>query len=193
MRGVIQGSLTPPSINNIKTHIYLTPKGRDKLLAHIKLFDLPIKRHSNFFVCRDPSKERRVYIIFEKQGFINITGIRDFSSLNDVIPQLCNFFTLLPIDVVSSEPIVDNISAAGAFNRRIDLNRLRQSLNSKSGLDCYFTVILNRNKFPGASCRTKQSGTITVFTSGKYVIVGSKCLNHMEQIFTNMCASISIL
>lgn len=184
---------TAPKINNIKAHIYLTEEGRDRLLTNIKLFDISTVRHHNFSVSRDPRGTRRVYIIFEKEGFVNITGIREISSLKDVIPQLCLHFSLLQTDVASPQPLIDNISASGSFNCRIDLNRLRKILNAKGKNDGYFTVILNRNKFPGASCRAKGYGTITVFTTGKYVIVGSKSVEVMEQVFLKMSDVINSL
>lgn len=184
---------TTPKINNVKTHIYLTEEGRDRLLTNIKLFDISIVRHHNFTVSRDPHGTRRVYIVFEKEGFVNITGIRELSSLKDVIPQLCLHFSLLPTDVASPQPLIDNISASGSFNCRVDLNRLRNILGIKGRHNGYFTVILNRNKFPGASCRTKGFGTITVFSTGKYVIVGSKCVEGMDRIFLKMSDVITSL
>lgn len=191
-------SHTRPKVNNIKTHLCLTEEGRKRLLTNLKRLNIPVKRVYNFSVCRDldPRRKGHVYIILEREGFLNITGIRDFASLEDVIPQLCLFFSLHPSDVATPQPLIDNISAAGIFNRRVDLNRLRETIKAKDpeASPPYFTITLNRNKFPGASCKAINGfGTITVFSTGKYVIVGPKCLASMDQVFLRMHALITTL
>jgi len=207
----IDVAVAAPKINNVKTHIYLTRKGRKRLLVQIGRYKIKMEKHNNFSVCRDPELERRAYTLFEKQGFINITGIPNLEAVADVIPRLCTVFHLRASHVASSQPCIDNISAAGVFPRRLDLNRLRRILlpevkskaQSARGVNevidpnpppsSYFTILLNRDKFPGASCRAKGYGTITLFSSGKYVIVGSKCLEQMQQVFLKMAAVIATL
>lgn len=196
-----------PRVNNIKVHVQLTLEGRDRLRWNLKHSNLGVVRHANISVCRQPLTvgglhQRRVYIIFDsdKRSYVNITGIRDFVHLDDVVPQFCLFFSLLPSDLLSLQPHIDNISAAGVFNRRIDLNCLQEKIR---GLEVGgeratdFTIVLNRNKFPGAACRStlvaKGFGTITLFSSGKYIIVGSKCRERLDRVFQRMCAIIATL
>jgi TATA-box binding protein (TBP) (component of TFIID and TFIIIB) len=97
-------------------------------------------------------------------------------------------------DVKSESVVVDNISASGDFRQRVNLTHLQQTLNCRNLKERnYFTVHFDRNFFPGAFCKTLGFGTITVFPSGKYVVVGAKCLEHITNIHREMTAVIATL
>jgi TATA-box binding protein (TBP) (component of TFIID and TFIIIB) len=145
------------------------------------------KTFNNFSVVR----EEHTYIIFPEKGFVNITGVRRFSELVSIIPKFCAAFGLAQTDV-ASDVIVDNISASGDFYSRVNLSRLQQLLNRRGGEE-YFTVQFDRNFFPGAFCKTRGFGTLTLFPSGKFVVVGAKCLEHLEKTFQEMRAVMTIL
>jgi TATA-box binding protein (TBP) (component of TFIID and TFIIIB) len=180
---------TRPVVYNLKVHILLTKEGAEHLKNALKTVEA--KFHNNFAVVR----AEHTYIIFPEKGFVNITGIKGFSQLDNVITQFCQVFNLVK-EEVASEIIVDNVSAAGDFARRVNLVLLQQTFNKQrreGEKTRFFSAHFDRNFFPGAACKTRGFGTLTVFTSGKYVIVGAKCMEHVERLFQEMSAAISKL
>jgi len=178
---------TSPKINNLKVHIVLTESGTRKL--KLGLFaEGREQKYSNFAVVRS----KHTYIVFTS-GFVNITGIRSFTERPTVIPLFCQEFGVTTDDI-ASDIVIDNISAAGNFQRRVDLKRLQRIVNKrKTQHSTFFSVHFDRNFFPGAFCKTRGLGTLTLFPSGKYVVVGSKCLEHVEKIFQQMCVLMPLL
>lgn len=177
-----------PTVNNLKVHIILTSTG----VQHLKtsLLYESRKNFNNFSVVR----QGWTYIIFANRGFVNITGINSYSQIESVIPQFCAAFKLDRAHV-ASDVVVDNISANGDFGKRCNLALLQRLLNKRGGEEerKYFTITFDRNFFPGAFCKTRGFGTLTLFPSGKFVLVGAKCLEHVEKTFLQMRAVIAIL
>ena len=167
-----------PKVNNLKGHISLTARGAQQLRETLMCKEKT--RHNNFVVV----KEDLTYIIFPDIGFVNITGIKDFSFLERIIPRFCETFSVRGEDV-TSQLVIDNISAAGDFHRLIDLSSLQQKINLPEERR-RFSFHLDRNFFPGAVCKSVGLGTITVFPSGKYVIVGVRCQADVNRIFQKM-------
>ncbi len=182
---------TGPVINNLKVHIVLTEEGTKSL--GISLLRKEKKSINNFHVVRDGTF---TYIIFPK-GFVNITGIRCVNSLERVIPQFCLSFELKKSDI-ASEVIIDNISASGNFGRRVDLEALQRTVNCGKRGTKTFSIHVDRNFFPGAFCKTRRTdvkgiGTITLFSSGFFVIVGSSCVQHVETVYQQMAVIMQTL
>lgn len=179
--------VTRPRINNLKVHVVLTQSGTDQLKK--SLLSKEKTTYNNLTVVR----QGFTYIVFPEKGFINITGVQSFDAAQDIIPQLEQVFGLRRFDL-ASDIVVDNISAAGDFTTRVNLVQLQKRLN-KGGEErnTFFSVHFDRNFFPGAFCKTRGFGTLTVFPSGKYVVVGAKCLEHVEKIVQRMCVTILAL
>ena len=171
-----------PTVNNLKTHICVEGKNIQRLITALQKIEHIV--HNNFIVCRDVY----TFIIFPKRGFINITGIKSFCDLKNVIPHFCKLFKV-EVDP-KTELVVDNISASGSFDQFVNLVKLQQVLNSRKK---EFTVHFDRNFFPGAFCKTSGLGTLTLFPTGKYVVVGAKCLEHVNSISQMMGAVIQTL
>ena len=173
-------SATSPVVNNYKVHILLTPGGVEKIRKNLALRETT--SHGNFVVVRDVY----TYSIFVKKGYVNITGIRNNAQLKRVIPEICISFCLEEHEI-ASDVIIDNISASGKFGGRINTTHVQEQIN-KRGKERhrFFTASTNRGLFPGTFCRTQGHGTITVFTTGAYVTVGSKCLDSVERLFQEM-------
>jgi TATA-box binding protein (TBP) (component of TFIID and TFIIIB) len=175
---------TVPKVNNLKGHISLTAYGAQQLRK--ALMSKEKKTYNNFVVV----KEELTYVIFPDRGFVNITGVKNYSRLRQIIPQFCETFSVRGEDVATGL-VIDNISAAGDFRRWINLTSLQQKINLSER--SHFSCHLDRNFFPGAVCKSPGLGTITVFPSGKYVIVGAKCQTHVHVIFRKMHVLISTL
>ena len=92
---------------------------------------------------------------------------------------------------VESKLVIDNISASGDFHQTVNLVKLQQMINA--GEYPNITTHFDRNFFPGAFCKIVGLGTVTVFQSGKFVIVGSKCQEHVDQVTKLMSAIINEL
>ena len=177
---------TAPKINNLKAHIVLTESGIYCLEEALRRVEK--KCYNNYVVVKD----KLTYIIFPKKGFVNITGIKTFSKLPQVVPEFCAFFDINASDV--SNIIVDNVSASGNFLRRVNLANLQKKINGEGFKNRkFFSCHFDRNFFPGSFCKTQGFGTLTLFSSGKYVVVGSKCLEQVDRIFQEMSVVISTL
>ena len=170
-----------PQINNIKGHITLQGNGITQLRKELEQNNSSVWRkidpkrrkdaEKNFIVVKD--QHRQTYIIFPHKGFVNITGVKNYSAICEVIPKFCETFRLCSSDVSQPVLVIDNISAAGNFHKTVNLSRLQKKINTSE--EKLFSVHCNRQYYPGAFCKRKGVGTITVFASGKYVIVGAKC------------------
>ncbi len=185
------GEISFPRVNNLKVHITLTNVGKEKLFQSLSLPPLSenIKFCNNLFVARGIN----TYIVFPASGYVNITGVKNFSMMDKVIPNFCSFFQLDKTDVASNV-IIDNISATGNFGQKINLTKLKEKFGKAEGQgqEIYLKVSYNRNSFPGAFCRT-QFGTATLFANGKYVLVGIGCQENMTKLFLKMRALIRTL
>ena len=119
-----------------------------------------------------------IYQIFSN-GHVNITGLR---RQEDIAGALANLFSLLNIPKKSKIDFnIDNIQASGVLNlntRNLSLKFICDSLDRKKS-DCgIVSVKFEPSRFPGAfikflvngSCK----GTVLLFNSRKFVIVGLK-------------------
>jgi TATA-box binding protein (TBP) (component of TFIID and TFIIIB) len=184
---------TLPKINNLKGHIRVSEDCIDGIRNALKLSEKKWKKNKefhNFLVVKD----KYSYIIFpkSKEGYcyINITGIKSFEDVENVIPELCETFHLNRIQV-AGEVVIDNVSANGDFGRKLNLPQIQEAINGESKKDGNtFSACFDRNYFPGAFCKTLTIGTILIFPSGKYVIVGSKCVAEVQEIYRMMFAII---
>lgn len=184
---------TSPVVNNLKVHFLLDHSCIHHVTEVLRSREDTVC-YNNYFVV----KNRFSFIIFPKSGFVNITGIKSFSHLPEVIPHFCKLFPHVGEKNIASEIVIDNISAAGNFGQRVDLVCLQHTVNrskERGGAreKTCFTVHFDRNFFPGAFCRTRGFGTLTVFPSGKYVVVGAKCLEHVDKVVQQMLVIISTL
>lgn len=154
----------PYTVNNIKVSY--------KLEEEEELKDLTLKEFAeshtavtkitgNFFVLRDEF----VYVIFYT-GHVNCTKLKN---LQDI--ELSRKFLRLTFPRYNvSEGRVDNIVASGRVNdgERINLFIFSQFLNR-----CSIPHHFNPQHFPGLNVKFGDV-TFVVFTSGKYIAVGSK-------------------
>jgi TATA-box binding protein (TBP) (component of TFIID and TFIIIB) len=185
-----------PKINNLKAHVRVKKDCIDRIRNALKLSVTKWKKKKefhNFLVVKD----KYTYIIFPKSKedycYINITGIKSFEDIENVIPELCDAFHLNQNQVVG-EVVIDNVSANGDFGRKLNLPQIQEVINRESEKDGNtFSASFDRNYFPGAFCKTLTIGTILIFPSGKYVIVGSKCIAEVQQVYQMMHAIIQKL
>lgn len=154
-----------PRVSNVKGHFRLP---RVVLKAFKK--KLSYKRTKQFgnFVSL---KERYTYIIFPQSGFINVTGIKTLEEVPQVVQHFFQDFELDSDCVKLITFDIDSMTATADAGIRIDLVKLQKYVSAHR--DSGFTITYNRNRFSGASCRSKL-GTAVVFASGRYNLLGCK-------------------
>jgi TATA-box binding protein (TBP) (component of TFIID and TFIIIB) len=176
--------LSVPKINNIKARIELRNKDLAELQRSLKS-RLNVRRYGNFIVI----KKKLTYVVWPDSGTVNIIGLTRFQDVSSAVLEMCQEFKIKE-SRFRSQLIIDNVCANGSFGKLIELSKLEKKLYGNKS----FKVNLNRDYRPGAVCRTFAGiGTIIVFSTGAYIIVGAKCLEHVETMFQNMSAIIATL
>jgi TATA-box binding protein (TBP) (component of TFIID and TFIIIB) len=189
-----------PRVNNIKIRLVVSPSSLPRLKRSIERLDKSsgatvgtnrkrlFKKHHNFIVFRNSY----VFIIFFSNGTVNITGIKSFSCITHALQTFCSSFRVSRRQI--TDYIIDNVSANGDFGKQINLVNLKQDINKREKKENLIqSASFNTNYFPAAFCKTYKIGTILVFNSGKFNIVGAKCQRHVREIFLEMSALIERL
>ena len=170
---------TAPSVKNVKIHFKIRAEAIPTLIRGLlkNRISSHLVRHGNLIVL----KYKFVFIIFETSGFINATGIK---SLEEIRKCLKVFRIILNIRKRDIRNItVDNITASGNFDQQLNLYKIRQKIHANHNLQKSVLANYNRDIFPGLFLKYKKIGTIILFSSGKYSIVGIKCRANMYKIF----------
>lgn len=196
-----RSSLAPssfPTICNIKFRFSLVGEKINLPLARsetelLKDERVGVKHVNNFVVIRDG---RIVFTIFHKSGHVNVSGVRDFSKIEEALA----IFNRLFKTAVSREKItVDNSTSSGSLFtpliassekivavQRLNLKELKNRVESVGGEES--TLHLRPHFFPGAVFRRKGKSTLIVFTTGKFIIVGAKNRLQIREAHRALCA-----
>jgi TATA-box binding protein (TBP) (component of TFIID and TFIIIB) len=167
-----------PKVKNIKGHVQVSRLAVNQLTLSLK--GKRFKQYHNFLCVYD----RYTYIIFPKRMYVNITGVKNFEELPSVIPNFCKDFNI-DIGLIESNFVIDNLTASGHFGKSLNLADIQEYLNE--GESPPFTVSYDRDIFPGAYCKHRL-GTISLFATGRFNILGVKCSQEIEEVFTSMLA-----
>jgi TATA-box binding protein (TBP) (component of TFIID and TFIIIB) len=186
-------------IDNVKVRFCLCPSVRKELIQSIKYWEEAIQIKPQYFLYTKFPNYRvfqnyLVYTIFtdlENTYFrINITGIPSADKIVDSVGDFCLHFNV-PREKIITNIIVDSIFASGNFKRSINLRLLMRLINGKE--ECNFKVKFNCETSAAAYCRHKTFGTIGVFRTGKYIILGAKCSKTVNQLVQEMTVLIQDL
>ena len=175
-------STTSPIINNYKIS-FRAPK--DKVCKFIATTKENICRYHNFVVLR----KHFVYIIFHQSGFINVTKLKN---LDEVRQAVCDFH--IWIDWQQQQPhsfTVDNITASGRLGKAIPLLRLKRHFTTSQ-----IRVTFKPELFAGLSIKYNTfelRGTIILFETGSYTIVGVKTCADVQKVYSHTVNSLSTL
>lgn len=166
-----------PVISNYKISFYTIP---NILLSVPEQEEENISYYSNFLVYR----KKFVHTLFYS-GFANITKIPSYDLIQEAVRE---FRALAGLKIGEVENYkVDTTTSSGHFGQKLNLRLVRKSLDLRR-YDVIFSY--KPSKFAGASikfgkqysCRRKF-GTITVFQSGAFTIVGAKSSERVEEIY----------
>lgn len=162
-------------VNNIKVSCKIEG---DNIRNHLKEFSKSSKLvtlvKNNFFVLR----QRYVYVIFFA-GHVNITKLK---SKKDVRRAQKILLLSVGSSLSITTPEIDNISASGvAKSGPINLFTLAKYLNERN-----YKFRFNPHRFPGLNLRIKTA-TFVIFTSGKFVLVGTKSKKELVDSIASFC------
>ena len=153
-------------VSNIK--ISIKTKVSRKNLIHFKNNFVCGKQTFSFFVYRHTNFILTIYY----NGHINLTGIRDISRVKQVITFLHKTVRIKRILSLK----IDNSTVTGQIKNKF-LSKEKPFLYyicAISEQDCFDSVTYRRQIFPGAFLKVNKCGTIVIFSSGKFNIVGCK-------------------
>lgn len=197
---IIEDRVCAPKVNNIKIRLVVLAQAIDQLKKGIERLNKSsgekigddrkrlFKKHHNFVVFRNSF----VFIIFANNGTVNITGINSFDRICEALQNFHRVFGIGREEI--TDVIVDNVSANGDFGRIICLRDLKHLINEQENEEQLISAAsFNVNYFPAVFCKTFSIGTILVFNSGKFNIVGAKCQSHVTKIYLEMIALIDKL
>ena len=145
--------------------------------------EMRVKRFHNFNVIRGGG-EGFVYTAFHS-GHVNVVGIKCVGDIDEVVDTFCKQLDLAPNGLCS--PIrVDNITASGTFGHRINLVHILEEEPIEE------TIIKFRPSFfPGMSIKHEPYGSMILFNSGAFSIVGAKKIDHINKIFSKVCTIVN--
>jgi TATA-box binding protein (TBP) (component of TFIID and TFIIIB) len=116
--------------------------------------------------------------IVNKANLINITGIPNFSLIDEAFQQFISLHTTLAREPPTNFRIsIDNTTSNGQFPHKIDFSLLHKS-------EC---TVRHSPLFPGAFLKLPNNITTILFKSGKYVLLGCHSEEHINISFSYLC------
>mgnify|MGYP003519299646 CR=1 FL=1 len=180
--------LQPPIIYNVKISFEVNLNDIDKIFKICNDINnnMKISYFKNFITITN----RFIFFIHEKldqtkkngksySKCINITKIKNIENMKIAISHFCEMFDISEGSITNIK--INNMTASGCLGKRIKLNYF-YSNNILLKSNKFITIKYNISIFPGMFCKTKY-GTILLFQSGKYSIVGVKSEEDMLKIY----------
>lgn len=157
-----------PTVKNIKIHFEAssaqTLQLQKVLEEKVKLGSPTTKKSHNFYIYKDTY----VYVIFPRRGYINCTKLPNYA---DIEKAISNFYSKLDINNNIYIHEIDNIQASGRMIwATVNLATFKTYVNCQSSARANY----NPSHFPGLNIKVPNKGTIVIFSSCKYTIVGVK-------------------
>lgn len=139
--------------------------------------DIEYTQYVNFIVIRFGY----TYTIYYGSGKIGISGL--LSESEDVIDQsMMTLCVLLKLKLNLFHFVsVDNFCATGAFNREINLMQLHKVAKQNKVPIPLLSYVYRNAKFPAFVTRTSRNTYVSLFKSGKFVVLGAKSRDDIRQ------------
>lgn len=135
----------------------------------------------SFFLFRLKIDNHDVVITIYYKGHINVTGIKKLSEIS----ILWSIIGEIPGIIKANKIKVDNITATSKLEvgnlrkQKYSFERILQLIEQSDEIKC---VQYSSIKFPGAFIRVKQRGTLVLFPSGKFNILGCAKFSEITQL-----------
>ena len=127
-------------------------------------------------------------IAFAKSGHVNITGVRGFKQLSDILTLLSDVLAISRVKLRSTGVKAVSSTATGAVGHEVNLARLiykYQAETNKRKLLLY----LQYGHFPSLLIRrADRRGCVQLFCSGKFNIVGCNNEDDIEELWRAVTA-----
>ena len=182
-------SFTFPLTNNVKIHFKISQSECINLINILQILtyspNIILTKHQNFIIVKVLSPTSLTFTLFCKEGYINATGIKNFISIASCLNTFQLLFNIPPRNILSLT--VDNSTSSGTFGKNINLAEVKRKINSIKYLSSVkVSSKFNLNFFPAVFIKFVGKGTIAIFQTGKYNIIGAKCPNNILHIFQSI-------
>ena len=114
-------------VNNIKLHFRFR---RDRCSLSRILNDersrrvwMRCEKKLNFWILRDVGC-KFVYVIFDRQNVVNVSGVRDYSQIAHALRHLCELLNVSACCIEPTSLRIDNVTCTGNLGRAVDLSSL---------------------------------------------------------------------
>lgn len=164
-------------LKNIKGHFKIPTIPYKYLKTRLEKY--PFAKFTNNFCSLKVPNSTLSFIIFTKAKHVNITGVDSLTLFGEAPFLLAQIIRVSYTFFFNTTCIVDNMTFSGSLNKLVNLSNLAKQLTTKK-------IILRYNPaiFPGLCAKILGKGSILVFISGKYSIVGVKCKQQAQDILT---------
>ena len=180
-----------PKVNNVKAHLKLSSGSNKKTLLD-ELKELNSIRHNNYFIVRE-EKDKIVYSIFPRSGFVNITGVKNFDEIEKAVAIFNKKFKQ---NISVADLTTDNSTASGRIadtdssrDIQINLEHIKFIIDTEPDFG-KLKASLSPANFPGIVIRSKNCPTCLIFTSGRFIIVGAKRKQDISTAYAQLCVII---
>ena len=176
-------SLSGIRISNIKVSIK-TDYDEHALreFAHISTSTFIHKPITNsFFLFKLNINNHIIVVTIYYRGHVNITGLKTAKEFEDVISIIKRVPGILSIKSCT----IDNITASASleigslYSTKLSFTELISHIQHYPSIQ---TIKYSSQKFPGAFIKFRQGGTVILFPSGKYNILGCKKLEDIHTL-----------
>jgi TATA-box binding protein (TBP) (component of TFIID and TFIIIB) len=161
----------PPIIRNIKISLYIL--NNLNIYKQIQDLGIPFKQTNNFRIISN-SYRKNIKITIFNNSFINITGIKTIIEIEKIVLLLLKSISLDQKTFYNYK--IDNICCSGSWNHKIKL------IPTAHNLSKLYYVRYNPDIYPGIHCKIPNLGSILIFNSGKYSIIGVTCMSQAIKI-----------
>lgn len=200
---------TAPKICNVKIRFTISDSAIKQLKKSLLYLENESKCYPPYLTYKKTGnytslKNFLAYSIWDAVGKVNITGIKTLEAIQPAINEFSSVFKIDINDI--KDVVVDNIFASGSFQRRVNLRALKLLINSSPRIGeekFHFFCEFIPEKFCAAYCRSRRlshtgekaksincpkskRGTVAVFGSGKYNILGATCRRDIVNLFMEM-------
>ena len=150
---------------------------------------LTFTEYTNFFVIRGLC--HLTLIAFTRSGHVNITGVRRFDQLTDILTLLSEVLDSPP-DHRLAPDLAEIVSstASGAVGREVNLAELVCRYQDRAEVERNELLLcLQRGHFPSLLIRrADRGGCVQLFCSGKFNIVGCKNRSDINRLWMSVNA-----
>ena len=175
-------NLQPIKISNIKASLKTTSKPKKlRKFANI-LSDYTHRPLTNsFFLLKLHINNHTCVVTVYYKGHVNLTGLKSTKELQTIVNVVSNIPGIKKIHSCSIDNITGTsiLEIGSLFGRSISFSHIVKEIEKEPQVK---TVKYSPQKFPGAFIKLHDKGTVTLFPSGKFNILGCCTVEKVERL-----------